>query len=189
MRYNKNNINSEGAVRITNENILTHNFFDLTDQKYHGGTTFSSGVRPKWDFFDNAYMIKGCEINDRDEHLTDAVNEQLVYQGYQGILDYFGNALIPHKATKHKPLTDEQRAFNSMIGKLRVKIEHIIRKIKIFRICKETYRGKGEGAYAELRSSLFYTTSSMFSSSWTRLLEQRSFYFFSIATVLPLSLA
>ena len=68
----------------------------------------------------------------------------LVDKGYQGILDYFGNALIPHKATKHNPLTDEQRAFNTMIGKLRVTIEHIIRKIKIFRICKETYRGKGE---------------------------------------------
>jgi len=64
--------------------------------------------------------------------------------GYQGIHDYLGNALIPHKATKYNPLTDEQKSFNTMIGKLRVGIEHIIRKIKIFRICKETYCGKGE---------------------------------------------
>jgi hypothetical protein len=69
----------------------------------------------------------------------------IVDSGYQGILDYFGNALVPYKASKHNPLTDEQKSFNTMIGKLRVKIERIIRKIKIFRICKETYRGKGEG--------------------------------------------
>ena len=64
--------------------------------------------------------------------------------GYQGVNDYFPNALIPYKATKNKPLTHDQKAWNRMISKLRVVIEHIIREIKIFRICKETYRGKGE---------------------------------------------
>ena len=72
-------------------------------------------------------------------------------KGYQGILDYFGNALIPHKATKNNPLTDEQRSFNKMIGRLRVKIEHIIRRLKIFRICKETYRGSPESGVVERR--------------------------------------
>ena len=64
--------------------------------------------------------------------------------GYQGINDYYGNAIIPYKATKNNPLTAAQKAWNKMIGKLRVIIEHINRKLKIFRICKETYRGKGE---------------------------------------------
>ena len=64
--------------------------------------------------------------------------------GYQGINEYLVNALIPYKATKNNPLTVEQKAWNRMIGKLRVVIEHINRKLKIFRICKETYRGKGE---------------------------------------------
>jgi hypothetical protein len=75
----------------------------------------------------------------------------IVDSGYQGILDYFGNALVPHKATKNNPLSDEQKSFNTMIGKLRVKIEHIIRKIKIFRICKEIYRGKGEGGLRRVK--------------------------------------
>ena len=64
--------------------------------------------------------------------------------GYQGINEYFINAIIPFKASKNNPLTDEQKAFNKLLGKYRVAIEHINREIKIFRICKETYRGKGE---------------------------------------------
>ena len=68
----------------------------------------------------------------------------LLDSAYQGVNEYFVNALIPYKATKNNPLTVEQKAWNKIIGKFRVIIEHINRKLKIFRICKETYRGKGE---------------------------------------------
>jgi transposase len=68
----------------------------------------------------------------------------LLDSGYQGVNEYFINAIIPYKATKNNPLTDEQKAFNKLLAKYRVAIEHINREIKIFRICKETYRGKGE---------------------------------------------
>ena len=68
----------------------------------------------------------------------------LLDSGYQGVNDYFVNAIIPYKATKKNPLTDEQKAYNKILSKYRVVIEHINREIKIFRICKETYRGKGE---------------------------------------------
>ena len=64
--------------------------------------------------------------------------------GYQGVTKYLPNALIPYKATKNKPLTVEEKAFNTMLSKLRIVIEHINRQLKIFRICKETYRGKGQ---------------------------------------------
>ena len=64
--------------------------------------------------------------------------------GYQGVNEYLPNAMIPYKATKKKPLRVEEKAFNTMLSKLRVVIEHINRELKIFRICKETYRGKGE---------------------------------------------
>jgi len=68
----------------------------------------------------------------------------LLDSGYQGVNEYLPNALIPYKSSKKKPLTPEQKAFNTMLSKLRVAIEHINRELKIFRICKETYRGKGE---------------------------------------------
>jgi hypothetical protein len=63
---------------------------------------------------------------------------------YQGIHEFLPNAIIPYKSSKKHPLTDEQKAFNTRISKIRVAIEHINRELKIFRICKETYRGKGE---------------------------------------------
>jgi hypothetical protein len=67
----------------------------------------------------------------------------LLDSGYQGINEYLQNALIPYKATKNNPLTAEQKAINTIISKSRIAIEHINRELKIFRICKETYRGKG----------------------------------------------
>jgi hypothetical protein len=71
--------------------------------------------------------------------------------GYQGINEYLPNAFIPYKATKNEPLTDAQKACNTQLSSFRVKIEHIIRALKIFRICKETYRGKGKRGLIRVR--------------------------------------
>jgi uncharacterized protein (DUF2344 family) len=68
----------------------------------------------------------------------------LLDSGYQGVNKFLPNALIPFKATKNHPLTDEQKAINKIISQYRIVIEHINRELKIFRICKETYRGKGQ---------------------------------------------
>ena len=68
----------------------------------------------------------------------------LMDSGYQGVQKILPNALIPFKSTKNNPLTDEQKAINKIISQYRICIEHVNREIKIFRICKETYRGKGE---------------------------------------------
>ena len=81
------------------------------------------------------------------ESLVGVLPERTVVMGdsaYQGIKNYAQNAIIPYKGTKHYPLTDEQKEINTLISKARVKVEHVIRDVKIFRICKETYRGKGE---------------------------------------------
>ena len=63
-------------------------------------------------------------------------------KGFLGILKLFGNAQVPFKASKHKPLTKAQKQFNRQLAKERILIEHINRDCKIFRICKEQYRGK-----------------------------------------------
>jgi hypothetical protein len=75
----------------------------------------------------------------------------LLDTGYVGVNDYFPNALIPYRASKHCPLTAEQKSWNTMISKLKVSIEHIIRQIKVLRICKETYRSKGERGLLRIR--------------------------------------
>ena len=68
----------------------------------------------------------------------------IVDSGYQGIRDFLPDALVPFKGSKKNPLTDEQKAFNTWLSKIRITIEHINRELKIFRICKETYRNKGK---------------------------------------------
>ncbi len=65
-----------------------------------------------------------------------------VDKGFLGILKLFEKAQVPFKSSKHKPLTAEQKEFNKKLAKERILIEHINRDCKIFRICKEQYRGK-----------------------------------------------
>jgi hypothetical protein len=49
---------------------------------------------------------------------------------------------VPHKRSKKKPLTFEQKAYNRSISSERVLVEHVIRKLKIFRILAERYRNR-----------------------------------------------
>ncbi len=62
--------------------------------------------------------------------------------GYQGIQKIVENSEIPIKKSKNKKLTKQERKHNNKLAKTRVSIEHVNRKCKIFRIVKETYRGK-----------------------------------------------
>ena len=72
--------------------------------------------------------------------------------GYQGIKTYHENAEIPIKKPKGRELTDEEKQYNKELSQRRIYIEHVNRRIKIFRICKEVYRNKGNRM--ELRVSL-----------------------------------
>jgi IS5 family transposase len=63
-------------------------------------------------------------------------------KGFIGIKQLFPNAETPHKASKNHPLTKEQRQLNRQLATERIRIEHRNRECKIFRICKEQYRGK-----------------------------------------------
>ena len=60
--------------------------------------------------------------------------------GYQGVWREHGHSLTPHKGSKHHPLTAEERKENRVLAHFRQPIEHVIRKLKIFRILKEVYR-------------------------------------------------
>lgn len=73
-------------------------------------------------------------INSKTPLLCDA--------GYQGIDKIHPNSKVPIKKKKNKALTKEEKAYNKELSKNRVHIEHINRRCKIFRITKETYRGK-----------------------------------------------
>jgi hypothetical protein len=62
--------------------------------------------------------------------------------GYQGILKLHPNSVTPIKKPRKRDLTKEEKRYNRELAKVRIAIEHVNRRCKIFRIVKETYRGK-----------------------------------------------
>lgn len=63
-------------------------------------------------------------------------------KGYQGIKNIHLKSLIPFKKPRKGKLTAEQRLFNSNLSKFRIKIEHVNRRIKRFKILQHRYRNK-----------------------------------------------
>lgn len=66
----------------------------------------------------------------------------LADSGYQGIAKLHANSETPTKKSKKKPLTDEQKEANRELSRRRIFVEHVIGKLKIFRILKERYRNR-----------------------------------------------
>lgn len=62
--------------------------------------------------------------------------------GYQGLEIEGCRILIPFKKPRQRELEAEQIAFNQVFARFRVKVEHSIRLLKIFRILKERYRNR-----------------------------------------------
>ena len=72
--------------------------------------------------------------------------------GYQGAEKIHSNSELPRKSSKLKPLTKKEKRENLKLSKTRVKVEHVIGKIKIFRIMAERYRNRRK--YHDLRMKL-----------------------------------
>ncbi len=66
----------------------------------------------------------------------------LVDKGYQGIGEIHKLSEIPKKKSKKRKLTKEEKRKNRELNRQRILIEHINRKLKIFRILSEKYRNK-----------------------------------------------
>jgi hypothetical protein len=72
--------------------------------------------------------------------------------GYQGAVKIHSNSELPRKSSKLKPMTKKEKKENLKLSKTRVKVEHVIGKIKIFRIMAERYRNRRK--YHDLRMKL-----------------------------------
>jgi len=68
--------------------------------------------------------------------------EIIVDTGYQGLQDIHFKTRKPKKKSKKNPLSKTEKKNNHVISSDRVMVEHIIRKIKIFRIMGERYRNR-----------------------------------------------
>jgi len=63
-------------------------------------------------------------------------------KGFQGIKLYHANSVTPYKKPKNGQLNEYQKWFNSRIGSFRIRIEHVNRRIKRFKILQYRYRNK-----------------------------------------------
>ena len=62
------------------------------------------------------------------------------------------NSELPRKRSKLQPLTKKEKRMNLKLSKIRVAVEHVIGKIKVFRIISERYRNRRK--YHDLRMKL-----------------------------------
>ena len=62
--------------------------------------------------------------------------------GYQGVNKWHLNSQTPHKKSKCRPLTPEQKQQNHALASRRIRVEHVLRTLKRFRILSSTYRNR-----------------------------------------------
>ena len=93
-------------------------------------TAFANDSTHDFRLFKESKTIMACKVL----CLADA--------GYQGLADLHANSKTPKKKSKHHPLTKEQEAANRELARQRIFVEHVIRKVKIFRILSERYRNR-----------------------------------------------
>jgi hypothetical protein len=68
--------------------------------------------------------------------------EIIAVQGYQGINRYHYNSRTPYKKPKKDKLTKEQKQENRSHARIIIKVEQVIRFLKIFRILSSRYRNR-----------------------------------------------
>lgn len=93
-------------------------------------TAFANGSTHDFQLFKLSQVV--CVVKTR--YLADA--------GYQGIAAYHVNSVTPFKKSKQHPLTNDQKAANRALAAQRIYVEHIIRRLKVFRILSERYRNR-----------------------------------------------
>ena len=80
----------------------------------------------------------------KDSNVIDTLNKLNISgkfdSGYQGVQKLLNNTSIPYKKSKYHELTQDEKTYNKNLSSIRIKIEHVNRTVKIFRIMKETYR-------------------------------------------------
>lgn len=62
--------------------------------------------------------------------------------GYQGLAELHENCQTPFKKSKYHALTKKEKQKNRSLARKRILIEHIFRKLKVFRILSERYRNR-----------------------------------------------
>jgi transposase len=93
-------------------------------------TAFTYGSKHDFQLFKE----NGRDFADHIRILADA--------GYQGLTEFHENCQTPCKKSKYHALTKREQQKNRTLARRRIVIEHIFRKLKVFRILSEKYRNR-----------------------------------------------
>jgi transposase len=77
-------------------------------------------------------------------HRIPMLPEQLCLadKGYQGIAKLHASSCTPTKKPRKAKLDSFERQHNRLLARLRVVVEHVNRRLKVFRILAERYRNR-----------------------------------------------
>jgi len=81
-------------------------------------------------------LLKSSQIKLKPE------TELLADKGYQGIQKIHKLSRIPHKKPRDRQLDEVAVKENKDLAKARIVCEHVIRRLKIFKILAEKYRNR-----------------------------------------------
>lgn len=83
----------------------------------------------------------------RDSHLLERLDGEsgegaMMDKGYGGIAKDHPELplVLPHKASRNHPLTEEQRAFNRLVARDRIVVEHAIAQLNRFGVLRQVFR-------------------------------------------------
>jgi DDE superfamily endonuclease len=76
----------------------------------------------------------------------------MVDKGYVGVKGYYPDVpvVIPFKASRGRPLTAEQEAFNRGVARCRVVVEHTMAQLNRFTVLRQVFRGQQRGRHGQV---------------------------------------
>lgn len=85
--------------------------------------------------------LHDIEVRRRGPPLS-AWSRAYVDSGYQGLQKHHAQTELPYKRRKGQPLSEDEKEYNRALSRIRVKVENVIRRLKVFRVLGERYRNK-----------------------------------------------
>jgi hypothetical protein len=76
----------------------------------------------------------------------------MVDKGYVGVKNYYPNVpiVIPFKAGRNHPLTEEQKAYNREVARYRIVVEHTMAQLNRFTVLRQVFRGQQRGRHSQV---------------------------------------
>ncbi len=76
----------------------------------------------------------------------------MVDKGYVGLKNYYPDVpvVVPFKARRNHPLTEEQKAYNREVARYRIVVEHTMAQLNRFTVLRQLFRGQQRGRHGEV---------------------------------------